>query len=203
MPGVKCVLLGEAATGKTTLASRFLKGAFSEFTESTIGAAILTKSIKLDDRAEAYRLELWDTAGQERFNSLAPMYYRAAKIILVCYDITSRDSYVRALEWIAQLQNDGPAGCVLCLAGLKADLASKREVPEQEASAFALDSANGVHVFMETSAKTGFNVDRLFESAVRRLPNDAPLLAPAPVTEIAAHVAREPKDDEASSGCCR
>ena len=61
----KVVLLGDAATGKTSLATRFVKGAYSDFTESTIGAAFQSKVFKLET-GESYRLELWDTAGQER-----------------------------------------------------------------------------------------------------------------------------------------
>jgi len=190
------VLLGEAATGKTSLAVRFAKGLFSEYSESTIGAAFLTKTLVLDT-GESYRLEIWDTAGQERFNSLAPMYYRAAKICIVCYDITSRDSYMRAIDWVDELHRDGPGpSCVIALAGLKADLASKREVPEQEARTFALD--HGVQVFAETSAKTEFGVEKLFELALRRLPNETPLSAPAPATDISQGIL----NNEAESGRC-
>ena len=73
----KLVLLGEAAVGKSSLVLRFVKGHFTEFQESTIGAAFMTQTLALDD--QTVKFEIWDTAGQERYHSLAPMYYRGAQ----------------------------------------------------------------------------------------------------------------------------
>lgn len=73
----KLVLLGEAAVGKSSLVLRFVKGHFTEFQESTIGAAFMTQTLALDDTT--VKFEIWDTAGQERYHSLAPMYYRGAQ----------------------------------------------------------------------------------------------------------------------------
>ncbi len=57
---------------------RFVKGQFTEYQESTIGAAFLTQTVVLDD--VTVRFEIWDTAGQERYHSLAPMYYRGQSV---------------------------------------------------------------------------------------------------------------------------
>ncbi|XP_027921796.1 ras-related protein RHN1-like isoform X2 [Vigna unguiculata] len=62
-------------TGKTSLVLRFVKGQFSEYQESTIGAAFFTQVLSLNEAT--VKFDIWDTAGQERYHSLAPMYYRA------------------------------------------------------------------------------------------------------------------------------
>lgn len=47
-----------------------------------------------------------DTAGQERYASLAPLYYRGASAAAVVYDITNRDTLVKAKHWVSELQKN-------------------------------------------------------------------------------------------------
>lgn len=74
------------------------------------------------------KFEIWDTAGQERYHSLAPMYYRGAQAAIVVYDVTSHDSFVRAKQWIRELQRQANPGIIIALAGNKVDLAARRMV---------------------------------------------------------------------------
>ena len=82
--------------GKSSLVLRFVKGKFTDYQESTIGAAFLTKTLP----ELSVKFEIWDTAGQERYPSLAPMYYRGAAAAIVVYDMTSADSFKRAKDWV-------------------------------------------------------------------------------------------------------
>ena len=68
------------------------------------------------------------------------------------------------------MRKEGPVGIVIALTDNKCDLSSKREVPEEEARNFAQISSVE---FLETSAKTGFNVDELFSLIARKLPQDS------------------------------
>merc|ERR1712048_1178334 len=163
----KLVLLGETSVGKSSLVLRFVKGQFHEFQESTIGAAFLTQTVVLDDTT--VKFEIWDTAGQERYHSLAPMYYRGAAAAIVAYDITNRDTFQRAKQWVKELQRQGNPNIVIALAGNKVDLSSKRKVEAEEAQAYADD--NGI-MFKETSAKTAHNVNELFVDIAKRLPKN-------------------------------
>eukprot|EP00696_Hemimastix_kukwesjijk_P010315 gnl/Hemi2/23002_TR7695_c0_g1_i1.p2 gnl/Hemi2/23002_TR7695_c0_g1~~gnl/Hemi2/23002_TR7695_c0_g1_i1.p2 ORF type:complete len:204 (+),score=50.17 gnl/Hemi2/23002_TR7695_c0_g1_i1:133-744(+) len=165
----KLVLLGESAVGKSSLVLRFVRGQFFEYQESTIGAAFLTQTVALNDTT--VKFEIWDTAGQERYHSLAPMYYRGAAAAVVVFDITSRESFVRAKSWVVELQRQGNPNIVIALAGNKADLASKRKVEAEEASKYA--ESVGI-MFMETSAKTAQSVQELFVEIARKLPKTTP-----------------------------
>jgi len=161
----KLVLLGDAAVGKSSCVERFVKNEFFEFQQPTIGAAFLTQTVALDDYI--VKFEIWDTAGQERYRSLAPMYYRGAAAALVVYDITSQESFVGAKTWIEELQRQGSADIVIGLTGNKMDLEDKREVSRDEAKRYAED--NGC-IFFETSAKSGENVNAVFQEIAKKLP---------------------------------
>jgi Ras-related protein Rab-5C len=153
----KLVLLGDVGTGKSSLVLRFVKGQFVEFQDSTIGAAFFSQTLAVND--ETVKFEIWDTAGQERYHSLAPMYYRGAAAAIVVYDITNAASFTKAKKWVQELQAQGNPNTIMALAGNKADLLEARQVPADEAKAYAQE--NGLF-FMETSAKTAINVNDVF-----------------------------------------
>jgi len=165
----KLVLLGDSAVGKSSLVLRFVKTQFYEYQDSTIGAAFLTQTVNVNDYV--VKFEIWDTAGQERYHSLAPMYYRGAASAVVVYDLTNRQSFVRAKSWVKELQKQGNPNIVIALAGNKLDLQEKRQVESDEAKSYA--DENGI-MFMETSAKTDHNVTSLFEQIALKLPKSLP-----------------------------
>lgn len=118
----KVVLLGESAVGKSSLVLRFMKREFHEFQASTIGAAFLTQTVQITRfqfQNTTVKFEIWDTAGQERYHSLAPMYYRGAQAALIVYDITSKESFLKAQNWVRELQRQANANIVIALVGNK------------------------------------------------------------------------------------
>jgi len=187
----KLVLLGDAAVGKSSSVERFVKDEFFEFQQPTIGAAFLTQTVTLDDYI--VKFEIWDTAGQERYRSLAPMYYRGAAAALVVYDITSSESFNGAKTWIEELQRQGSADIVIGLAGNKMDLESKREVPKEEAKAYAQE--NGC-IFYETSAKTGENINHIFNAIAQKLPKNVQQGGQDAIQIIS-------QEDQEKKGCCK
>jgi small GTP-binding protein len=193
----KVVLLGESAVGKSSLVLRFVKREFHEFQESTIGAAFLTQTLQIDD--STVKFEIWDTAGQERYHSLAPMYYRGAQAALVVYDITSKDSFLKAQNWVKELQRQANSNIVIALVGNKLDLANRRMVEYNEAKSFA-DENN--LLFMETSAKTAANVVEVFTAIAARLPKSDGEQAAKPTGNIKPGT-KEAVSGKEKSGCCK
>merc|ERR1719343_829659 len=122
----------------------------------------MTQLIKLDDCS--VKFEIWDTAGQERFKSLAPLYYRDAAATVVVYDITSVESFNNAKAWVSELAS---FDTLITLVGNKADLEEDRAVDRAMVQELA-DQWGILHV--ETSAKSGHNVQELFHEIAMRLP---------------------------------
>ncbi|RLV94711.1 Ras-related protein Rab-5C [Spathaspora sp. JA1] len=168
----KLVLLGESAVGKSSIVHRFVKNAFDELRESTIGAAFLTQTITIPETDTTIKFEIWDTAGQERYKSLAPMYYRNANAALCVYDITSRLSFNKAQDWIKELRKQAPEGIIIALVGNKSDLSENREVELSEVEEY-VEQHNEVGssiIVAECSAKSGDGVLEVFNRIGRALP---------------------------------
>merc|ERR1712032_142818 len=129
----------------------------------------LSKSIRLEGRA--IRLQLWDTAGQERFRSLIPSYIRDASAVMVVYDITNRTSFANTSTWIENVREQQGPEATIVLVGNKADLSENRAVSTAEGEELARKAGM---TFFEVSAKSGQNVEELFEKLVATLPVQAP-----------------------------
>jgi small GTP-binding protein len=82
---MKLVLLGDAGVGKSALVLQFVRGTFVEASESTIGAAFLSKSVEID-RATV-RMEIWDTAGQEDYDRVRSLCYPGAHVFIFCFSL--------------------------------------------------------------------------------------------------------------------
>lgn len=175
---LKVVFLGDTSVGKSCLAVRFVRNEFFEFQEPTIGAAFLGKNINLNDKR--YKFEIWDTAGQERYRSLAPMYYRGAKAAVIVYDITDEDTFKGAKTWVSEIKKKSN-NCLILLVGNKVDLTNNRKVDINMVKNYVDD--NNI-IYMESSAKTGLNVEKIFTTIAENIPEDNEESEHEPINEI-------------------
>uniref|UniRef100_A0A8C7UHX9 RAB41, member RAS oncogene family n=1 Tax=Oncorhynchus mykiss TaxID=8022 RepID=A0A8C7UHX9_ONCMY len=113
------------------------------------------------------RLQLWDTAGQERFRSLIPSYIRDSAAAVVVYDIANLNSFQQTSKWIDDVRTERGSDVIIMLVGNKTDLADKRQVSVETAER----KARELNVmYIETSAKAGYNVKQLFRRVAAALP---------------------------------
>ena len=161
----KLVFIGDQSVGKTSIISRFQFDTFDEHYQTTIGIDFVSKTVPVDDGT--VRLQLWDTAGQERFRSLIPSYIRDSHVAVVVFDITSRESFESTSKWIADVRAQRGNDVVIVLVGNKTDLAAQRAVTTAELEARAAEQEI---MFIETSAKEGFNIKILFRRLATALP---------------------------------
>ncbi|KAM7104365.1 ras-related protein Rab-17 isoform 1-T2 [Molossus nigricans] len=160
----KLVLLGSGNVGKSSLALRYVKNDFKSILP-TVGCAFFTKVVDLG--AASLKLEIWDTAGQEKYHSICHLYFRGANAALLVYDITSKDSFLKAQQWLADLEREFPPGeVVVMLVGNKTDLSEEREVTFEEGEQFAQSHSL---LFMETSAMLDHRVTEVFSTLAREL----------------------------------
>lgn len=118
------------------------------------------------------KLSLWDTAGQETYKSVTRSYFRGASGALLVFDLSRRATFQHVTDWLNDLRQIAEPDIVVVLVGNKADLTqsegqNKREVTSAEAKEWA--RRNGVLEYVETSAKSGENVERAFMRVAERI----------------------------------
>ena len=161
MQHYKIIFLGDQYVGKSSILNRFYQDKFEPDYQATIGLDFHSKNVAIN--GTSVRLLLYDTAGQEKFKSLIPMYIRDANIIIVVYDITSKDSFLHTEHWVNETKDLKREDAIFVLVGNKIDLEDKRVLQTKEAEDYA--SAKGF-LFYEVSAKTGQGIQELFENQI-------------------------------------
>ncbi|XP_032178908.1 ras-related protein Rab-37 isoform X1 [Mustela erminea] len=176
----KVMLLGDSGVGKTCLLIQFKDGAFLSGTFiATVGIDFRNKVVTVD--GVRVKLQIWDTAGQERFRSVTHAYYRDAQALLLLYDITNKSSFDNIRAWLTEIHEYAQRDVVIMLLGnkshrpsaegrqwllLQADVSNERVIRSEDGETLAREY--GVP-FMETSAKTGMNVELAFLAIAKEL----------------------------------
>lgn len=171
---MQVVILGDSHIGKTSLVTRFAEGYYRENSRpATVGAFFVTKRIQSSDGVPT-KVQIWDTAGADNFRAMAPMFYKNAAAVIVCYDVTRRESFEGMRGWLDEVRRKVKVGedVVVAIAALKTDLlhvtgdGASNLVPEREVQQLA--EALGV-IYLPTSAKTNRNVNALFQCVTDRV----------------------------------
>lgn len=159
----KYIIVGDAGVGKSCMLLQFTDKRFRAEHDMTIGVEFGHRIVDIDD--QKIKLQIWDTAGQEAFRSITRAYYRGATGALLVYDISRRVSFEHLAQWLMDARQHAQPNMVIILIGNKSDL-DRREVTYEEGAWFARQ--NGLF-FLETSAKTGQNVDAAFLDTARSI----------------------------------
>ncbi|NWH18732.1 RHOF protein, partial [Grus americana] len=121
------------------------------------------------------KIHLWDTAGQEDYDRLRPLSYSNTNVVLICFDVTSPNSYDNILtKWYPEV-NHFCKGIPVLLVGCKTDLRQDQEVlhklqegrlePISYRQAKAM--ARQIHAvsYLECSARYQENIGDIFTAA--------------------------------------
>eukprot|EP00978_Attheya_sp_CCMP212_P028682 scaffold99754_cov58-Attheya_sp.AAC.1 len=130
---LKCIVLGAAGAGKTSILRRFYHNNFKHERVPTVGSDFYTRKIpnpvyssSEQDSAEetppiwapsitlepTVSIQLWDTAGRERLvtspqkgfsSALGDAFFSNADAAMLVYDATSSTSFTTLIKWYAEL----------------------------------------------------------------------------------------------------
>uniref|UniRef100_A0A3B4FTI6 small monomeric GTPase n=1 Tax=Pundamilia nyererei TaxID=303518 RepID=A0A3B4FTI6_9CICH len=160
----KVIMVGSGGVGKSALTLQFMYDEFVEDYEPT-KADSYRKKVVLD--GEDVQIDILDTAGQEDYAAIRDNYFRSGEGFLLVFSITEHESFTATSEFREQILRVKEEEAIpLLLVGNKSDLEDRRQVSAEEATAKA--SEWGVQ-YVETSAKTRANVDKVFFDLMREV----------------------------------
>ncbi len=164
---LKVLLTGAAAVGKTSLVQRFIKNRFAVNYKLTVGVDILTKDVEFKP-GEVATLSIWDIGGQQRFEFIRSTFYKGAAGALLVFDLTREQTYIETRKWLTEIRQFSNQNIPFVFLGNKLDLLEDvgEVIDREEARAFAEKEGS---IYVETSAKTGINVDEAFTELTRRI----------------------------------
>ena len=160
----KVIIVGSGSTGKSALTLQFMYDEFVEDYEPT-KADSYQKKVVLD--GEEVQIDILDTAGEEDYAAIRDNYFRSGEGFLCVFSITQDESLQAAKEFREQIVRvKGKETIPFILVGNKSDLTDQRAVTLANAQA----QANEWKVpYVETSAKTRENVDKVFFDLMREI----------------------------------
>ena len=158
---IKVILVGEMATGKTSLINTAIGLEFQEKVPSTTSNSIMNKTIEIEGKP--YTVNLWDTIGQEKYRALTKIFMKDAKIIIYVYDITNLHSFNELKFWFEFTKEVINDDTVLAVVGNKSDLFLKELVKEEEGKKLAKEMG---YEFALTTAKNPMIFCKFLEKLV-------------------------------------
>mgnify|MGYP001076453716 CR=1 FL=1 len=211
----KIIVVGDLATGKTSLIKRYVHDVFTSNYRATIGVDFAIKQIQMN--STMIRLQLWDIAGQERFGNMTRVFYRDAVAAVVVYDKLRPITFEAVSKWKEDIDSKllQPNLPVILLAN-KCDLEGDRSAEEIEHEKKKLDELCerlNFCAWFNTSAKQNQGVESAINFLVENIMKakaidiEDPNVAEEPSKE-SAHVdleetaGRKQEENVSKSKCC-
>jgi small GTP-binding protein len=169
----RAIVLGNPNVGKTSILLRWSEERFEEEGPDNLTEPI-TKQLNLSGQQSSLTLTVCDTAGQEKLRTPTSSYFRDMDMVILVFSGDNEESWNDIPSWVnecMQYVEDMP----IMLVCNKTDL--ERKVTKEQVQSYVGDNRTIVDV-VETSAKTGENINKLFEKAANYLaygdvnPND-------------------------------
>lgn len=160
----KVIMVGSGGVGKSALTLQFMYDEFVSDYEPT-KADSYRKKVVLE--GQEVQIDILDTAGQEDYAAIRDNYFRSGEGFLCVFSITEQESFQATADFRDQiLRVKDDENIPFLLVGNKCDLEGSRKVSQEEANAKA---AEWNVPYVETSAKTNVNVDKVFFDLMKEI----------------------------------
>ena len=178
---IKLCVLGNGCVGKSALTIQYFQNQFVIDWDPTI-EDLYTKNDICRLTSRTYQLEVQDTAGQDNYQQMREMYIRESEGFLIVFSLVEEDkSSFEAVKSFYDQIREYHADAPILLVANKQDLDNQRKISEEEIlekakELFSCGNNQDLQfpfskntVFLETSAKTRFNVEEAFSRVIKEL----------------------------------
>lgn len=158
---LKILVMGDGASGKTSLCTRYSQEQFGKQYQQTVGLDFFLKRIVIADTTHV-TLQVWDIGGQTLGGKMLENYIFGAHGILLVYDITNYASFENVEDWLARVKDvfkDEDKSPHIALVGNKMDLEHMRAVKSDKHTKVVQENGFSSHF---VSAKSGDSVNLCF-----------------------------------------
>ncbi|MEH1781284.1 Rab family GTPase [Nostoc sp.] len=167
----KICLFGDFGVGKTSLIRQFVESQFSDEYLSTVGVKISRKLVSISEKdllsRQNLQLIIWDIEGSNKFKEVAKNYFQGSKGAVIVGDVTQPETLNHIQEHIQTFLAVNPKSYIV-VALNKSDMIAAEYLEKIRQMYQFTDQANILDTYI-TSAKTGNNVDKIFQSLANRL----------------------------------
>jgi small GTP-binding protein len=167
----KICLIGDFGVGKTSLIRQYVDKQFSDSYLSTVGVKISRKLVQIFNTEspanQEIQLIIWDIEGSNKFKSVASSYFQGAKGAIIVGDLTQQETLNHITEHIDNFLLINPHASIF-IALNKSDLIEV-EYLEKLKKPYQFENKTQVLSTYLTSAKTGKNVDEIFQFLAHKL----------------------------------
>lgn len=159
---IKCIFIGDAGVGKSSIIERYINDTFSTIGNTTVGVDYFVKYVTINSKAKhIIKLQIWDLAGQMNYRNIVRSYYRNAEVLFYVFDKSHRETFHNFERWMDDFKNRLD-DIQIVIVGNKSDI-SHCSVHSDE----AIELANKYDAqYYETSAKEDVNIREIFENTV-------------------------------------
>ena len=160
----KVIMVGSARVGKTSLTLQFM---YDDFIEEYDPAKADTYCRKVIFDGHECQIDILDTVGKEDYVIISDKYIRKSDGFVCVFSVTE-DSSFQACQYFRDqiIRTKNNESVPFILVGNKCDLNDSREISQSQAEKCA---ANWKVPYVETSAKTSENVDKIFFDLLREI----------------------------------
>jgi Ras-related C3 botulinum toxin substrate 1 len=165
---LKCMVIGDAAVGKTCLLISYSNNEFPKEYNPTV---FDNYSANVVFKEKTVALGLWDTAGTDEYDQLRPLSYPDTHIFIIVFSIVSQESLNNIeKKWVPEIKEHTKDGAVpFIVVGNKLDLRNDEKMKDKcvnRKEAEKLAAKLGAKRYIECSAKTQENLKLVFDTCI-------------------------------------
>lgn len=165
---MKISIIGDFATGKTSLIRRFIDNSFARDYRPTIGSNVFIKKLEFTYKNTEYLVStnLYEVAGQDRWQTVRKTYYSGSQGLIFVGDLSRKRTFRQLSEfWYPDAKDyitDNTPSLIL---------ANKCDLQEDITNSEIREISNQIHAFsfIKTSAKENIHINKAFQELVTQI----------------------------------